>query len=162
MNNVIFQWFNQYFSRELAVFFVSWLPIVELRGAIPLAISLGISPWKAYWLSVAGNAVPVIPLLLLLVPVRKYLREHFVFMDNFFQWLEERTLAKGDKVEKYGAVALILFTAIPFPTTGAWTASLAAILFKIKFRYAFPAIIIGVLLAGIIMIVLSVSGKAIL
>jgi len=162
MNNIFFEWFNQYFSRELAVFFISWLPIVELRGSIPLAISLGMSPWKAYCISVLGNAIPVIPLLLLLVPVRKFLREHFHIMDNFFTWLDRRTLSKSDKVEKYGALALILFTAIPFPTTGAWTASLAAVLFKIKFKYAFPAIVAGIILAGIIMIILSLTGKAIL
>lgn len=162
MNNVFYEWFNQYFTKELAVFFISWLPIVELRGAIPLAISLGISPWKAYCLAVIGNTIPVIPLLLLLVPVRRFLREHFQFMDKFFTWLDRRTLAKSDNIEKYGALALILFTAIPFPTTGAWTASLAAILFKIKFKYAFPSILVGIILAGIIMIILSITGKAIL
>ncbi|MFP4016305.1 MAG: COG2426 family protein [Halanaerobiales bacterium] len=161
MNNVFFEWFNQYFSRELAVFFISGLPIVELRGAIPLAISMGMSPLKAYGLAVVGNTIPVIPLLLLLVPVRKFLREHLEFMDRFFTWLDKRTITKGERIEKYGALALILFTAIPFPTTGAWTASLAAVLFKIKFRYAFPAIVAGILLAGIIMIILSVTGKAI-
>lgn len=162
MDNLLFQWINQYFSEELAVFLVSCLPVVELRGAIPLAISLDMTPWKAYWLAVAGNIFPVIPLLLFLVPVRKYLREHFKIMDKFFSWLEKRTLDKSDRVEKYGAIALILFTAIPLPTTGAWTASLAAVLFKIKFRYAFPAILMGVILAGIIMIILSLTGKAIL
>lgn len=162
MDNVFFQWFNQYFSKELAVFFVSWLPIVELRGAIPLAISLDISPWKAYWIAVIGNTIPVIPLLLFLMPLRNYLKERFLFMDRFFTWLEKRTLAKSDKVEKYGAIGLMLFTAIPLPTTGAWTASLAAVLFKIKFKYAFPAIFAGILLAGIIMIILSLTGEAIL
>ena len=161
MDNVFFQWFNQYFSRELAVFFISFLPIVELRGAIPLAISLGITPWRAYWLAVTGNIIPVIPLLLFLVPVRDFLIKHFVLMERFFTSLEKRTLKKSDKLEKYGPIALILFTAIPFPTTGAWTASLAAVLFKIKFKDAFLAIITGVLIAGIIMIILSLSGKAI-
>lgn len=162
MNNVFFQWFNQYFSKELAVFFISWLPVVELRGAIPLAISMDISPWTAYWLAVAGNTIPVIPLLFFLVPVKGFLRRHFKVMDRFFFWLERRTLDKSDKVEQYGAIALILFTAIPLPTTGAWTASLAAVLLKIKFKYAFPAIFMGILLAGVIMIILSLTGKAIL
>lgn len=162
MDNVIFQFFNQYFTREWAVFFISWLPIVELRGAIPLAITLGISPLKAFLLAVAGNAVPVIPILLLLEPIRKFLIANFNFMNSCFEWLDERTLKKSGKIEKYGALALILFTAIPLPTTGAWTASLAAILFKIKFKYAFPAIMIGILIAGLIMIILSITGKAIL
>ncbi|NLM97156.1 MAG: small multi-drug export protein [Halanaerobiaceae bacterium] len=162
MNNTLFQWINQYFSEEMAVFLVSTLPVVELRGAIPLAIGLDMNPWKAYWLAVLGNMLPVVPLLLFLVPVRKYLREHSEIMDKFFSWLEKRALDKGDKVERYGAIGLMLFTAIPLPTTGAWTASLLAVLFRIKFRYAFPAILMGVLLAGIIMIILSLTGKAIL
>jgi len=161
MDNAIFNWFNQFFSKELAVFFTAWLPIVELRGAIPLAISLGISPWEAYWIAVAGNTVPVIPLLVFLEPIRKFLIQ-LKIMARFFNWLDQRTIRKSDKVEKYGAVALILFTAIPLPTTGAWTASLAALIFKIKFRYAFPAIVLGILLAGIIMLLLSVTGKALM
>lgn len=162
MNDVIFQWFNQFLTKEWAVFFTAWLPIVELRGAIPLAISLNITPWKAYWIAVLGNIVPVIPLLLLLEPLRNFLVKRFKVMHRFFEWWEKRTINKRDKVDKYGALGLVLFTAIPFPTTGAWTASFAAVLFKIKFKYSFPAIIAGVLLAGIIMIILSLTGKAIL
>lgn len=161
MNSELFHLFNQYFSKELAVLIVSALPIVELRGAIPLAISLGFSPGKAYFLAVLGNIIPIIPLLLFLVPARDFLKRKFRIMEVFFESLELRTLKKSERIEKYGAIALILFTAIPFPTTGAWTASLAAVLFKIKFKYAFPAIVSGVLIAGIVMIIISVSGKAI-
>ena len=119
-------------------------------------------PEKAYWLAVTGNAVPVIPLLLLLQPVRQLLIRHSSVMERFFDWLDRRTLKRSDQVNRYGALGLILFTAIPLPTTGAWTASLAAILFKIRFRYALPAILAGILLAGIIVIVVSLTGKAIL
>lgn len=162
MDNAVFQWFNHYFSREWAVFFTAWLPVVELRGAIPLAISLGIPPLKAFWLSVIGNIIPVIPLLLLLQPLREFLCKHFALVERFFAWLDRRTVKKSGYIDKYGALGLVLFTAIPLPTTGAWTASFAAIIFKIRFRYAFPAILAGILLAGIIMLVLSLTGKAIL
>ena len=162
MDNSIFQWFNQFFSKEWAVFFTAGLPIVELRGAIPLAISLGIEPGKAYWLAVFGNVVPVIPLLLLLQPVRDLLIRYSALMERFFNWLDQRTLRKSKQINKYGALGLILFTAIPLPTTGAWTASLAAILFKIRFRYAFPAIVAGILLAGVVVLILSLTGQAIL
>lgn len=153
----VFIWFNQYFSRDWAVFFTSWLPFIELRGAIPLGISLGISPVKVFLLGVIGNAVPVIPLLFLLNPVREFLITHSRLMARFFTWLYERTIRKSDKVEKYGALGLILFTAVPFPTTGAWTASLAAVIFKIKFKYAFPAIMLGIVLAGIIVTLTSIT-----
>lgn len=162
MSDLIFQWLDQYFSRELAVFFSAWLPIVELRGAIPLAISMGIPPFKAFIISVTGNAVPVIPLLLFLEPVRGFLIRHFSFLESFFNWLDRRTAKKGEKIDRYGALGLILFTAIPLPVTGAWTASMAAIMFKVKFRYAFPAILAGIILAGIIVLLLTVTGKAIL
>jgi uncharacterized membrane protein len=105
-------------------------------------------------ISIIGNAIPVIPLLFFLEPVTEYLRRIKLF-DKFFTWLYARTRKKSDKVEKYGAIGLILFTAIPFPTTGAWTASIAAIIFKIRFRLAFPAILVGILIAGIVVTILS-------
>jgi uncharacterized membrane protein len=162
MNSVVFQWFNHFFSREWAVFFTACLPIVELRGAIPLAISLGIPPLQAFLLGVIGNAFPVIPLLFFLSPIRKYCIDHSLLMEHFFNWLDKRTLRYSDRIDKYGALALILFTAIPFPTTGAWTASFAALLFKIKFRHALFAILTGIILAGFIVLILSLTGRAIL
>jgi len=141
-------------SKEFAVFIAAMLPVTELRASIPLAISWGLSPTKAFVLSVIGNAVPVIPLLFLLDPVTKYLRRIELF-DRFFSWLYARTRRKSDKVDKYGAIGLILFTAIPLPTTGAWTASVAATIFKIRFRSAFPAIITGVIIAGVVITLLS-------
>lgn len=152
----IFNWLRQYFSREWAVFLTSWLPFIELRGAIPLAITLGISPVKAFVLGVTGNIIPVIPLLFLLRPVREFLIINFSLMERFFKFIETRTISKSDKVDKYGALGLILFTAVPLPTTGAWTACLAAFLFQIKFRYAFPAIISGIIIAGIVVTITSV------
>lgn len=153
----VFDWFSTFFSQEWAVFFTAWLPFIELRGAIPLAISLGIEPLTAFWIGVAGNAVPVIPLLLLLEPVRVFLIRNSRLMARFFDWLYARTIRKSDQVDKYGALGLILFTAIPFPTTGAWTASLAAVVFKIKFRYALPAILAGVIIAGVVVTLTSVA-----
>ena len=153
----IYDFLNQYVNREFAVFVTAWLPIVELRGAIPLALSLGIEPGKAFFLGVTGNMVPVIPILFLLRPVRDFLIRNSVLMEKFFDWLYERTIRKSDNVERYGALGLILFTAIPFPTTGAWTACLAAVIFNIKFRYAFPAVVIGVLLAGIVVTLASTA-----
>ncbi len=153
----IFSWFNQFFTERWAVFFTAWLPFIELRGAIPLGISMGIKPLQVFLISMAGNAIPVIPLLLLLNPVRDFLIRNSKLMAGFFDWLYERTIRKSDKVDKYGAAGLILFTAIPFPTTGAWTASLAAVIFKIKFKYALPAILAGIVLAGIVVTITSIT-----
>lgn len=142
------------FNLELAVLMVAALPFIELRGAIPLAIALGLTPQRAFFLGIIGNLIPVLPLLLLLTPITQKLR-FFGPFDRFISWLHQRTIKKSDKVEKYGALGLIFFTAVPLPTTGAWTASLAATLFGIKLRYALPAITFGVLIAGVVVTLLT-------
>lgn len=150
-----FELFNQYFSKEIAVLITAAFPIVELRLAIPLAMGMGFSATKAFLLGIVGNILPIAPLLLLLQPLTDFLTKHFTIFQRFFNWLHTRTLKKSDKVEKYGALGLIIFTAIPLPTTGAWTACVAAILFHIPFRRAFPAIVAGVLVAGFVVTLLS-------
>lgn len=124
-------------------------PISELRGAIPYAWSQGMGYIQAYSLSVIGNLVPVVPILLLLERVSKFLRRFEVF-DRFFTWWFEHTLRRSKLIEKYEFIGLILFVMLPLPVTGAWTGSVAAFLLRIRFRLALPAIILGVLLAGII------------
>ena len=154
---IVFNWLKKLLSGELAVFFTAWLPFAELRLAIPLGIAQGIEPLSVFFLGITGNAVPVIPLLLLLKPVRKFLISNSKIMKRFFSWLDARTIKKSDQVDRYGAIGLILFTAIPFPTTGAWTASLAAVLFNIKFKYALTAIIAGIIIAGIVVTAASMA-----
>lgn len=140
------------------VIVVAMFPVVELRGAIPLAIlDYNMSPAEAYALSVFGNILPVIPLLLFLEPVEKHIRRFGAF-DKFFSWLFARTRRKlENNVQKYGALALMLFVAVPLPATGAWTGAAAAYIFGIKRRYSFPAITLGVLLAGVIVTVASLG-----
>jgi uncharacterized membrane protein len=136
-------------SPEAVTVVIAALPIIELRGSIPWALTLGDLPWgRAYVLSVLGNILPVIPLLLYLGPVSRLLRQHFGFMDRFFEWLFARTRKRSGALEKYGAIGLVLFVAIPLPVTGAWTGSAAAFLFGIPFRKAFPIILLGVMIAG--------------
>ncbi|MCG8429981.1 MAG: small multi-drug export protein [Candidatus Omnitrophica bacterium] len=133
--------------RELAVMILGALPVSELRGAIPLGLYYGFGLPKTFLLAVAGNLVPVVPLLILLEPVSNGLRR-FPLWARFFEWLFERTRRRAETVQKYEALGLILFVAVPLPVTGAWTAAVAATLFKIRFRYAFWAIVCGVLIAG--------------
>ena len=141
---------NLHMAKEAITFIVSMLPIFELRGSIPLAVLQFKMPiLKAFLISWFGNLVPVLPLIYFLEPIRKLL-SRIRFIDKFFNWLYNRTFKRGRKVMKYGAIGLALFVAIPLPVTGAWTGSVAAILFNIKPKYAFPAIILGVTIAGII------------
>ena len=149
------------FNKEIAVVVLAAMPVSELRGAIPLGLAMGFSPVKTYVLAFAGNLLPVVPLLFLLQPISEKLRHISVF-ERFFDWLFARTRRKAALVEKFEVLGLILFVAIPLPVTGAWTGCVAATLFKIRFRYAFMAIIAGVLLAGLIVIGVSLFGKSIL
>jgi uncharacterized membrane protein len=127
------------------------LPVSEVRGAIPLAIGVyGFSPLDAYLLSVFGNLLPIIPLLLFLGPVSDYLRR-FAVGDKFFTWLFARTRKKYiQDHESFGLTALAIFVAIPLPMTGAWTGCAVAFLLGMRILPAFAAIAAGVLIAGVI------------
>lgn len=139
----------------VAVFLTAMLPIFELRGAIPLGYALKMDSHLMIWLiAVAGNCVPVLPILLLLGPAERRLRR-FPAMDRFFTWLFRRTEAKSDLVRRYESIGLTLFVAVPLPMTGAWTGAIAAYLFKLPLRLALPCIILGVLIAGVVVSLVS-------
>jgi uncharacterized membrane protein len=140
----------------LIVFVAAMLPFSELRGAIPMAMStFDLSPLEAYFLGVGGNLVPVVFLLHFLGPIERRLRFIKIF-DRFFDHLFHRTRKKhSEQIDRYGALGLVTFVAIPLPVTGAWTGVAAAYVFDIKKRYAFPAITLGVIIAGIIVTLLT-------
>ena len=137
---------------EVVVVVFAASPVLELRGSIPLAIGLyGMPPARAFALSVFGNILPVPPLLLLLGRVSNLLAYRYRVFERFFTWLFERTRHRvEDRYKKYGVVVLVLLVAIPLPGTGVWTASVAAFVFGIEHRYSFPAIVGGVLIAGVL------------
>lgn len=142
---------------ELITLVIAMLPIAELRGAIPWALTLGGLEWpRAVTIAIIGNLVPIPLILLLLGPVSRLLSRWPLF-DRFFQWLFARTRRKGRAIERYQALGLILFVGIPIPGTGAWTGSLAAFVFGIPFRRAMGCILIGVFLAAVI-VTLSTLG----
>jgi len=143
--------------KEYIVIIVGALPIAELRGAIPLALSFGMPMSKAFWLSVLGNSIFIIPGLFLFKPVSEKLRR-FKIWARFFDWFFERTRKKADIIQRYEALGLAIFVAMPLPMSGAWSGVIAATLFKIKFRYSFPAIVAGVLGAGVIVALLCKLG----
>ena len=142
---------------ELKVVGTAALPILELRGAIPLGVNLlGMPIGKVYFLSLLGNLIPVLPLLLFF----KYFFHHLVnikFIGRFFKWWFRRVERRSKLIERWGFWGLVLFVAIPLPVTGAWTGTAAATLFEIKVKKAFLAILLGVAIAGVI-VSLVVSG----
>ena len=150
-------------SPEIITFLLAMTPVGELRLSIPVALSTYQLAWPvAYIISVLGNLVPVLFFLLFLDPASSWLSDNFVIFDKFFSWLFARTRRKhGDKIKKYGYPGLVLVVAIPLPITGAWTGTLVAFLFGIKFKKALPLITTGVLIAGAIVTSLTKAGIAI-
>jgi uncharacterized membrane protein len=141
----------------LAVFVIAMLPIFELRGAIPAGYALGMeSPLLIYAIAVAGNFVPVLPIITLLGPAERLLRR-FRWCDRCFDWLFARTVSRSALIQRYQSLGLILFVAIPAPVTGAWTGSVAAYLFKLPLRLAIPCIILGILIAGVVVTLASLG-----
>ncbi|EDY36350.1 Putative small multi-drug export protein [Aciduliprofundum boonei T469] len=139
------------------LFLVAMLPIAELRGAIPLGIYWGLSPILVFIIAIIGNMVPVPLILLFLEGIEKYLRKSEK-MARALDWIFERTYKKADeKVRRWEYLALILFVAIPLPGTGAWTGSLIAYLFKFDIKKSILSIFIGVLIAGLIVLIASLG-----
>lgn len=156
MVGIVINWLKD-IPREYVVMIVAALPISELRGAIPLALSFGMPLSKAFWLSIIGNISFVAPALFLFEPVSTRLRK-FKLWVRFFDWVFARTKKNSDAIQKYEALGLAIFVAIPLPMTGAWSGVVAATLFKIRFRYAFIAIVAGVIGAGLIVATLCTLG----
>lgn len=146
-------------TPELAVFLTSMLPIIELRGALPLAINLFNIGWpKAFLIAYIGNIIPAPLILWLLGPIVQFLSRVHVFK-RFFTWLFERTRKKSNKmIEKYEEIGLMAFVAIPLPGTGAWTGALIAFLFGLDFKKSLLIIAIGVFIAGVIVTCLCLLG----
>ena len=148
--------------ESIQVILMAMIPFGELRTSIPVAITVyNMGAAQAFSLSVIGNMLPVVPLLLFLDPVSNWLRRYSIF-DRFFTWLFARTRRYSDRMEKYGALGLAPFVAIPLPVTGAWTACAVAFVFGIRCRYAFPAVLAGVLIAGTIVTLSCIGVLAII
>ena len=143
-----------FLSIELTVLLTAALPIIELRGAIPVGISLGLSPLHAAILSFIGSMIPVPFILFTIRPIFNYLKKTKTFR-KLVHRLTDKSLNKSHKIQKYGAWGLLIFVAIPLPGTGVWSGSLAAALLNMRFKWAFPAILIGNLLAGILIMGVS-------
>ena len=144
-------------SPKVMTFLIAMLPVSELRGAIPYALWAGKLGWKeSYVIAVLGNFVPVIPLLLFMERVSVRLRR-YPAGERFFAWFFARARRKGKLVERFEAVGLTMFVAIPLPVTGAWTGCAAAIIFGISRKMAVPAIFLGVMIAGVVVTLASLG-----
>lgn len=143
-----------FLSIELTVLLTAALPIIELRGAIPVGISLGLSPLHAAILSFIGSMIPVPFILFTIRPIFNYMKKTKTFR-KLVHRLTDKSLNKSHKIQKYGAWGLLIFVAIPLPGTGVWSGSLAAALLDMRFKWAFPAILVGNIIAAVIIMGLS-------
>lgn len=141
--------------KYLIIFFVSMVPIVELRGAIPIAESLGLNIFLYYPIAILGNMLPVPIIYLFARKVLEWGKEKKL-IGKFFTWCLEKGTKGGEKLKQSAGNkgifwALLIFVGIPLPGTGAWTGTLAASFLNIDFKTSISAVTLGVLLAGIIM-----------
>jgi uncharacterized membrane protein len=137
-------------ASAVMILLLGAVPMFEARYAIPAALVAGYQPGEAFLLALAGNLLPIVPLLLLLGPVSDFLIQRSELADRFFRWLFERTRNKLAGQESVGALALFAFVAVPLPGTGAWTGCAVAFIFGIPFRYALPAIALGAVVAALL------------
>ena len=144
----------KFLSAELTVMVTAALPVIELRGAIPVGISLGMSTINSTIISFIGSMIPVPILLFGIRPVFKYLKQTKLFK-GMVENLTHRSLGKSENIIKYGFWGLLIFVAIPLPGTGVWSGALVASLLDMRFKLAFPAILIGNFIAAIAIMSLS-------
>ena len=144
------------YGREVLVFIISLMPILELRGGLLAASLLGVKPLTAYIVSIVGNVLPVPFILLFLNKILDWMKNSKIkWMNKFAKWLEKKADKNKDQIEKYGYWGLLLFVGIPLPGTGAWTGCLVASVLHLDRKKAFIATMGGILLASIIMMIIS-------
>jgi uncharacterized membrane protein len=144
------------FGKEIIVFFISILPILELRGGLLAAAILGVKPLTAYIVSMIGNILPVPFILLFINKILEWmLKSKVKWISKMAKWLYKKADKNKEKIEKYGYLGLLLFVGIPLPGTGAWTGCLVASILQLDRKKAFFATLGGILMASIIMMIIS-------
>lgn len=142
------------FGQILPVVGTACLPLWELKGAIPTGLLLGLPLWETFLWAYIGSILPVPFILRFTQPVMARLRQTKQFK-RFAHWLEARTMRKSSTIRKYSLVGLLIFVAIPLPTTGVWSGALLASFFGLKLLPSFLMIIAGNLIAGLLVLGIS-------
>ncbi len=153
----------QIINELIKIFLYAMTPIGELRLSIPIGIThYNINLWLVYIVSVLGNIIPPILIIYLAPKITKKLQGKSKKFDQILDWVFTRTRHRTKKyINKYGAIGLMLFVAIPLPNTGAWTGSIAAWLFGVNKKTALIYTTLGVMIAGIIVTILTIGAKSI-
>ena len=130
------------------------MPILEIRGAIPVGVASGLDPWLAFAVGFVGNMLPIPILILLTRKIIEWLKKHNMLV-KLTAWLENKGSKGAQKVQKYSFWGLFILVAIPLPGTGAWTGALVASLLGMRLKRALPAIAMGVAVAGLIVLLVT-------
>ena len=130
------------------------MPILEIRGAIPVGVASGLDPWLAFAVGFVGNMLPIPILILLTRTIIEWLKKHNMLV-KLTAWLENKGSKGAQKVQKYSFWGLFILVAIPLPGTGAWTGALVASLLDMRLKRALPAIAMGVAVAGLIVLLVT-------
>lgn len=141
---------NTFFGKILTTFLVSMVPVIELRGAIPIGVARGLPFWAAVLVSIIGNLVPVPFIIIFIKKIFTFMREKMPKLNGLVTRLENKANSKSETVQKYAFWGLFIFVAVPLPGTGAWTGALIAAMLEMPLKKAFPSIMLGVLSAGAI------------
>ena len=144
-------------NASLITFLVAMAPIVELRAAIPIGVSLGLGPWQALLVSVCGNLIPAPFILLFIRKIFHWMRLHLPKLGNLVTRMEQKAESHRKLVERWKFWGLLLLVAIPLPGTGAWTGALVAALMDMRLKHALPAIVTGVVIAGFLVLGITVG-----
>ena len=148
-------------GKVLMTMLLSMVPVLELRGAIPIGVANGLNFWVAIGVSIIGNLLPVPFIILFIRKVFTWLRRLSRKLDGLVTRLEQRAKKKSDVVLRYAFWGLVVLVAIPLPGTGAWTGALVAAMLDMRLKRAFPAIALGVLIAGTIVAFVTYGAGAI-
>ena len=155
---VLVQWFSnhlsQFISPEGAVFIISMIPILELRGGLLAASLLKISAAKALPICIVGNIIPIPFILLFIRQIFKWMKKTKLFRGLIIK-MENRAMGKSDQIKRYEFLGLLLFVGIPLPGTGAWTGALIASLLEVDIKKSSSAILCGLFMASAIMYIVS-------
>ena len=159
MDIISLRWFTETLEGKLLLtMLVSMLPVIELRGGLPFGVALGLPYYFAFPAAVLGNLIPVPVIIVYIRKIFALMRKYLPKLNGMVDWLERKAHLKGKKVQKYQYLGLWIFVAIPLPGTGAWTGAMAAAFLGMRLKKAMPAIVLGVLTAGCIMLALTHVG----
>mgnify|MGYP001069841180 CR=1 FL=1 len=140
----------------IKLFILSMVPIIELRGAVPLGIAMDLNPVYLYITCVIGSSIVAVPVVLLFRQAIDFFR-HRKYFNKVIRWVDRKIEGRAKKLKAASIIGLIIFVGVPLPTTGSWSAAALASIFKMRIKDALLGIFIGNAIAGVIMMTVSLN-----